>query len=250
MKRKTYIITGASSDIGIDFLKTLENEENSDNNIVALCQYNSHDAELKNLQKQLKNVDMYLFQCDLSSNAEVNSWIYEMDKLQVTPSHILHLAACRFEYMRLKQFDWEKTLTELNVQVNSLAQLFKIYLPIMAKEKYGKVAIMLTAYTFGVPPKFMADYLVTKYALLGLMKSAASEYSGTGITINGLSPNMIETKFLSNIDKRVIEINANEASMHRNINVEEVVSGLHFLLSADSNYMTGINLNMSGGDRM
>lgn len=256
MKQKTYIITGASSDIGIDFLKVLENENALGNgnaperNIIALCQYNSHDAELKQLQKQSKNVDIRLFQCDLSSDIAVNSWITEMEQLQVTPSHILHLAACRFEYMRLKQFDWGKTMTGLNIQVNTLAQLLKKYLPIMAKEKYGKIAVMLTAYTFGVPPKFMSDYMITKYALLGLMKGAASEYSGTGITINGLSPNMIETKFLSNIDKRLIEITAKEASMRRNMDVREVVNGLRFLLSDDSNYMTGINLNMSGGDRM
>jgi len=31
---------------------------------------------------------------------------------------------------------------------------------------------------------------------------------------------------------------------------DEVVSGLEFLLSDSSAYMNGVNLNMSGGDRM
>lgn len=36
---------------------------------------------------------------------------------------MVHLATSRFKYMRIKQFDWEKTCEELTIQVNSLAQL-------------------------------------------------------------------------------------------------------------------------------
>ena len=51
-------------------------------------------------------------------------------------------------------------------------------------------------------------------------------------------------------DKRLVEMNANESTMKRNINIDEVVAGLRFLLSDESSYMNGVNLNMSGGDRM
>ena len=96
----------------------------------------------------------------------------------------------------------------------------------------------------------MVDYLIAKYALLGLLKGVASEYAGSGVTINGLSPNMIETKFLSNIDYRLVEMNASSSVMKRNVNLSEVVAGLRFLLSDETCYINGINLNMSGGDRM
>lgn len=245
---KSYIITGASSDVGVAFLDDIE--KRSTEKVTAFCQYHSSDAKLKEMQERFQNVEIHTFQCDLSKPEKVGYCIDNIKEVGAAPTHILHLAADKFDYMRLKSFDWNKTVRELNIQVNTLGQLFKAFLPGMAKEKYGKVAVMLTAYTIGVPPKFMTDYLITKYALLGLVKGAASEYGGKGITINGLSPNMIETKFLSNIDKRFVEMNAAESAMRRNITVDEVVMGLKFLLSDESNYMNGVNLNMSGGDRM
>ena len=78
----------------------------------------------------------------------------------------------------------------------------------MAKARYGRIAAMLTAYTIGTPPKYMCDYVTAKYALLGFVRAAASEYAGKGVTINALSPNMMETKFLSHLDARSIEMNA------------------------------------------
>lgn len=244
---KVYIISGASSDIGIAFLEELGR---STEKLAAFCQYHSSDTKLKDIQKRFCNIKIFPFQCDLSKPNEMNMWIEDIKKTNAMPTHILHLAADKFNYMRLKNFDWDRIIRELNIQVNTLGQLFKTFLPDMSKAHYGKVAVMLTAYTIGVPPKYMTDYMITKYALLGLIKGAASEYNGKGITINGLSPNMIETKFLSNIDKRFIEINAENSSMKRNIAIDEVIAGLKFLLSDDSNYINGVNLNMSGGDRM
>lgn len=244
---KTYIITGASSDVGIALLNKLETNEEK---IVAYCQYLSNSIELKKLQKRFCHIDIRLFQCNLADCKEISDWIESMNQEDIVPTHIVHLAANRFEYMRLQHFDWSKTVENLTISVNTLAQLFKNYLPIMSKNKYGKIAVMLTAYTIGIPPKFMTDYIVAKYALLGFIRSAASEYSSCGITINGLSPNLMETKFLSNIDKRYIELNARNSNMKRNIGVDEVVDSLLYLLSDATNYMNGVNLNLTGGDRM
>lgn len=244
---KTYIITGASSDIGIAFLKELEK---SNEKVTAYCQFFSNSSKLEELQSVFNNVDIKLSECDLSSIEDTVRWIGELKNKCIIPTHILHLAAQKLEYMRIKQFDWKKTVNEMNIQVNTLAQLFKVFLPVMLKAKYGRVAALLSSCTLGVPPKFMSDYLITKYALLGLVKGAASEYAGTGITINGLSPNMIKTKFLSKIDPRIVEMTAQSNPMKRNVGVDEVVSALRFLLSDGVSYMNGVNLNLTGGERM
>jgi len=242
-----YIITGASSDIGQALLKEMDKRQLK---VTVIGQCFSNTKVLEKMSQELQYVNLLPSQCDLSNSDDANVWIEGLKDANIFPNHIIHLAACRFEYMRLKQFDWEKTSKELTIQVNSLAQLFKAFLPTMAKEKSGKVVAMLTAYTIGVPPKYMSDYIISKYALLALIKCAASEYAGKGISINAISPNMIETKFLSNLDERVIEMSANESSMKRNIGINEVIDNIMYLLSDASDYMNGVNLNLSGGDRM
>ena len=222
----TYLITGASSDLGIEFLRRLERNRMP---ALVLCQYYRTVNQLEELQSSFKHLSLRLYQCDLSSAAATSKWIEQLASEDIQPTHILHLAAVAFEYTKLSKFDWEKTVKELTVQVNALAQIFKVLL--------------------GIPPKFMSDYVIAKYALWGLLKSAASEYSGKGISINGISPNMIETRFLKNIDSRIVEMTANQCTMQRNITKQEVVDSIMFLLSEASNYITGINLNLSGGDR-
>lgn len=247
MTEKTYVITGASSDVGVNVLESLETDGEK---AVAYCQYNSNNKELLEMKRKFQNIDIRPICCNLASIEGIEYMIARLLEFQICPTHILHLAARRFEYMRLKDFDYSRASEEMNIQVYSFAMLLKEFLPVMKKNGYGKIAVMLTAYTIGVPPKYMSDYMIVKHALLGLVKAAASEYAGTGITVNGLSTNMIETGFLANIDQRMVEMNAGKSAMHRNISIDEVTAGLRFLLSDGSDYMTGNNMNMTGGDRM
>lgn len=52
---------------------------------------------------------------------------------------------------------------------------------------------------------------------------------------------MVETKFLDVIDRRVVEITAQQSVIGRNLTVKEVITALEFLL-ADDNPMCGENL--------
>ncbi len=106
---------------------------------------------------------------------------------------------------------------------------------------------MLTAYVIGVPPKFQSPYITVKYGLLGLMRNLAAEYAGKGITVNGVSPDMIETKFLSQIPELIIEQNAKNTPMGRNLRVEEVVPTFEYLLSDGADLVTGQNIGVTGG---
>ena len=91
--------------------------------------------------------------------------------------------------------------------------------------------------------------MTIKYALLGLMKSLSAEYIDKGITINGVSPDMIETKFLSNIPELIIEKNKVNSPLGRNIYIEEVIPVIQHMLSDLGASMTGQNIVISGGIR-
>lgn len=243
---KTYLILGASSDVGMAYLKHLEVTAESGSSVFA--HYHQMSPVFQDLIQSIKNLKIVPIQADLSLHEETCRLIQQVQRNCESPTHILHLPAGKFEYMRLKQFDIEKARHEMNIQVFSLAEILKVFLPLMAKKNYGKVVVMLTAYTVGKPPKFMVDYLISKHALLGLMKAAATEYEDKGLNINGLSPSMIETKFLDNIDRRIVELAASETPLKRNISKEEVIEAIDFLMSDQNGYMNGVNLNFTGGE--
>ena len=109
----------------------------------------------------------------------------------------------------------------------------------MAKKKYGRVVIMLTAYTIGTPPKFQSTYVTAKYALLGLMKSLAAEYRPYGVCINGISPGMIDTKFIEELPHPVVEQNIKNSVLGRNLTPEDIIPVIRYLLSEEASYITG-----------
>lgn len=250
MENKVYLITGASSEVGIAFLKSLDRtlQEKGEKAII-LAHYASNAEQLLTLKEETKALEFTLLQADLSKPGDVDSLIARAAKHCDCPDYILHLPASKLIYNRIKQFNWQHILDDMEIQVHSLWEIGKHFLPKMGKRGSGKVVVMLTSCTIGMPPKFMSQYVVTKYALLGLMKSMAVEFADKGINVNGISPSMMETKFLENIDEKIIEMNRAASPLKRNVTVEEVVPAICFLLSDGSDYMNGVNLNLTGGEQ-
>lgn len=250
MENKVYLVIGASSDIGTAYIKCLDAQlMNEQKTATVIAHYGKNQTQLAELQKQLFAVKFHMLQADLTKDEDIQKLIENIKGICVCPDFILHMPASKLKYNRIKQLDWENVERDMEIQVHSLAEIGKAFLPLMSKRGSGKVAVMLTSCTLGIPPKFMSEYVVVKYALLGLMKSMAAEYADKGIQINGISPNMIETKFLEGIDEKIIAINRENCAMKRNVSVEEVVKVIQFLLSEGSDYMNGVNLNLSGGDK-
>lgn len=250
MKDETYLIIGASADIGIAFLRDLNKQlQKEDRKALVLAHYASGADRLLALKKEAAALQIVPLKADLSVEEEVEKLLADAVTYCEAPEHIIHLPAAKFRYVKLKKFAWEEVRKDLEIQVHSLASIARFFFPKMAKRGSGKVVVMLSACTLGMPPKFLSQYTVVKYALLGLMKSLASEYAEKGMNINGISPNMIETRFLSEIDERMIELNKESSILGRNVRVEEAVAAIRFLLSEGSDYMNGVNLNLTGGDK-
>lgn len=245
---KVYLITGASSEVGITYIKKLD--ESSTDKVTVIAHYGKNKDGLEALQKELSHVTLSMVQADLSLAEGAESICKHIKENQLEVTHVLHLAASAFSHVKIKKWDDEKAKREMQVQFFSFASIMKEILPAMAKKGYGRVCVMLSSYVLGTPPKFMSDYVAVKSALLGYVKAAAAEYGEKGVCINGISPNMMETKFLQHIDEKIVQMTAESSALKRNIRVEETVSGIAYLLSDEASYVNGTNLNFSGGDYM
>lgn len=242
---KIYCILGATSDIGMAYLREI-NKKNEKSIVIAI--YYGEKKELEELSNKLLNITIDFVKCDLSKQAEVLKVTEYIKEKYGAPTHILHLAARPFEYVKFSKFNWENVLKDLEIQVHSFAEFMKAFLPIMSKQRYGKIVSMLSSVTKGVPPKYLSSYVITKYALMGLINSLVSEYREKGININAVSPTMVETKFLDGIDERIIEMTAMNSGMKRNVKIEEVIGAINYLMSDEAEYVNGLNLGITGGD--
>ena len=247
MSGKNYVIIGASSDVALEYIKHINEITVGDKaNIVA--HYHSNRAGLDQLMEECVNINLIPVKADLSQDADIATLTNSIEEACQVVDYYLHFPASPFEYMRYKELDIDKIRTELNVQLFSFLGITKTLFPKMAKNEGSRALVMLTKYVDDeIPPKFMTDYVVTKYALLGAMKAAAAECGGKKFMINALSPIMMETKFLRNMDPHIIELNKAKSSLGRIIAPNELIPYIDKLLSDDCS-VNGTNMALDEGD--
>lgn len=241
MNKDIILITGASSDIGCEVI-----QEVADKKTIILAHYNKSGERIKKLKNNLTS-EIIPIKADLTREKEVLALVKFIKRKYNCPNKIIHLPAVKIKNIRFKDIQWEDFQKDINLQLKSIVFILKEFLQKMAKIRYGKVIFMLSSCTLNMPPKFLSHYVAVKYAMLGLMKSLAIEFADKGININAISPSMIETNFLSKIHRKIIELNAELSPLKRNATVKDVAPLIKFLLSRDSDYMTGLNIPVSGG---
>jgi len=240
MSKDIILIIGASSDIGLNLIKNIDNEA------LMIAHYNSSNEQLLELSKNIDN-ELVTIKADLSKEDEINKLLDVIEFDYGVPNKIIHLAANKVENIRFKDIYWSDFEKDINISFKSTVLILNRFLPKMAKLRKGKVVIMLSSYVLGVPPKALTHYTTIKYALLGLVKSLASEYSDKNIQINAVSPSMIDTKFLDNINEKFVELNAYNHPLKRNAKIDDITPIIKILISKESDYMNGINIPITGG---
>lgn len=243
--QKVYLILGASSDLGNALIRRLINVENT-GKPVFIAHYHSNRSQIDEIIAEYPEQDIRVIQADLSDMEAVHNLIEHIQTMDISPTHIVNLCANTFHHTRLSEWDYNIINKDMAIQVYAFAEILKVFVPVMAKNHYGKIVVMLTAYTIGTPPKNMSGYVTVKYALMGLMKSIASDYGDQGININGVSPGMINTKFISGIGRKIKEFTAESNPKHRNLETGDVVPTICLLLSDEAEYISGSNINLSG----
>ncbi len=240
MSKNIILIIGASSDIGIDLIN------NIDEAALILAHYNSSNKRLLKLSDKIDN-ELVMIQADLSIEDETRLMIEDIEKTYGVPNKIIHLAAPKFANIRFKDINLDDFQRELEISLKSLVLILSKFLPILAKEKQGKVVCILSSVVLNIPPKALTQYTTVKYALLGLVKSLASEYADKNIQINSISPSMCDTKFLDNINDKFIELSAYNNPLKRNATVNDLTPIIKMLISSESDYINGVNIPITGG---
>ena len=240
---RKYLLLGASSDLCCAFIE--QHTWQAGDEIIA--QYCHNKEKLDFYQKRLP-AKLELWQADFSDEASTKKFAEKLKVNKIVPTHILHVPAIPIENMRFTEIDWEVNEQQINVQCRSLWLVLQAVIKGMAKAKQGKIVLGLSSYSIGVPPKFLAGYIMAKYALMGMGKSLAVEYASKGIQVNMISPSMMETKFLANVYDGVVEQTAAANPLKRNARPEDVAGLIEYLFSDSNSFVTGANIPVTGGE--
>jgi 3-oxoacyl-[acyl-carrier protein] reductase len=120
-------------------------------------------------------------------------------------------------------------------------------LPAMTSQNYGRIVLTssITGWVTGLPG--YAHYGATKAAMIGLMRSAALELAGSGITINAVLPGNIRTPGFESLGPEHASRMLNAIPLGRVGEPEDVGWAVRFLASPEAGFITGQTLVIDGG---
>ena len=127
----------------------------------------------------------------------------------------------------------------------------------------GGAIVNMASYAGVVGPPNMLAYAASKFAVVGMTETAAKDLAPYHIRVNALSPSLIgpgamwtrqtELQAATNsqyfdADPQVVEQQMIQSvPMRRLGSLAEVANGVAFLMSEEASYITGFNLEITGG---
>ncbi len=160
--------------------------------------------------------------------------------------------------LKLTQEDWDAVL-----EVNLRGAFFGIKhaaKQMIAQGNGGRIiSIASQAAKRGFPD--LAAYVSSKHALVGLTRTAALEFASHNITVNTVCPNHITTglgarqnefraKSLGITVDELLATRARQIPLGRVGKTSDIAATCAFLCSSEADYVTGQNLDVSGGQEM
>ncbi len=235
MKDKIALVTGSSRGIGRDIALKLADVTSG----VAVHYKNNRDGAEKAAKKIREKGKLAVsFRADLTKEKEALALVRNVEekfgRIDILVNNFGPILVKSWEKVTSAEWDYI-----LRSNLMSALYCFKASLPGMRKRKWGRIinlgysrAEQLVAFSTITP------YAIAKTGLLILTRSVAASEGSAGITVNMVSPGLMEGGILPE---------SKSVPKGRLGKFEDISSAVLFLVSDEADFISGTNLIVAGG---
>jgi NAD(P)-dependent dehydrogenase (short-subunit alcohol dehydrogenase family) len=242
---KTIFVTGITGLLGREFVNSYLNEGYS---VIGI--YRNAD-KFHSIFKDRKN--LIGLQEDLMSDNAVDKIIMNLEKIEVFPHYLVNNATDG-KYHKVQDDGYSARENLLNHFIINVAIPYELSFKLANHSKSVLEKIVNIASMYGVIPynpilyknpiiETPIQYSISKASLIHLTKELAIRFAEKNINVNSISfggvDGRVDDEFKSNFAKIT--------PLKRMLQPRETIGALRFLLSDESDYITGHNLIVDGG---
>ncbi len=244
LEGRTAAITGAGRGIGAVMARCMA-EEGANVVVTDVLDTAATVADIKNAGGSAIGLSV-----DVTSDDDLAAMVEATEKefgsLDVLVNNASIFAALEPKpFMQIDNDEFDKVMT---VNARGVHQATKAVVPAMIRAGGGKI-VNIASGTFYYGPPGLSHYTASKGAVIALTRGHARELGDKNIQINAIAPGLTESESIqghTGFDPARAPT-VQSRSIKRDMLPEDLLGSLMYLITSDSDFVTGQTLNVDGG---
>jgi 3-hydroxybutyrate dehydrogenase len=253
--KKTAIVTGSTSGIGLAIAKTFAVDRFN----VVLNSFSDtpQDHAIAETLAKEHSADVVYIQADMSKGADCRALVtkaaagFGSVDILVNNAGIQHVAP-------VEEFPPEKWDAIIAINLTSTFHTSAAAIPLMKKAGWGRIVNIASAHGLVASP-FKSAYVSAKHGVMGLTKTIALEVATAGITCNAVCPGYVLTPLVEaqipdqmkahNMDRETLirEVMLDKQPTKQFVTVEQIAAAARYLCSDAAAQINGTHISVDGG---
>ena len=238
MIKKTAVIVGASSDIGLEIAKRFAKEGYS----LALT-YNNHNLDFA---KEIGSQDCKSYKLDLKNKENIRDFFQNLQKDFKTFDTFVFCAGIAQKRALILDLTDDEIDNLFEINTKSAIRCVREFVKLTANRNPSNITL-IGSFVDKNGCSCESAYTSSKSAMGGLIRSLASELGVMDVRINVVAPGFIDTKMNNNLTKAEKEDIADMTPLKRLGLPIDIANATYFLSSEQASFITGQILYVDGG---
>jgi NAD(P)-dependent dehydrogenase (short-subunit alcohol dehydrogenase family) len=243
---KVAVVTGGGSGIGLAISLRLA----TDGAAVAVLDRNTISADEAVGAITAAGGTAVGVEADVTDRAAVEAAVAHVTESLGAPTILVNNAGLEQfgPFLKIDLDTWQRIHT---VNLTGTYHCCQVVLPHMLDAGWGRIVNISSSSAQGGQP-YMAAYVSSKAAVIGLTKSLALEFGPKGITVNTIPPGFIDTPMLRASEAKgrlggAVEEHEQRTPVRRIGRPEDIAAVTAFLVTEEASYVTGHVIGVNGG---
>lgn len=187
-----------------------------------------------------------IVQADVTQKKEIDELFKSFERHFDSLDILVNASSIKIPQISFNHLEWADFDQQITFHVKSVFEVAQVFISFLEKNKKGKI-INIGTLAADKPNANWAHYISAKAALSGLTKAMAFELGPKGVRVNMVSPGLTDTELTADIPEKTKLITASQTPLRRLASINDVAGVISFLASDKSDFLTGENIRMNGG---